>query len=64
MRSGGATKRRFSASGSPFLSLSLSDQPGTRSRPRVDATPQKPPDFVFLRGGTGGLSMLALTTSL
>ena len=64
MRSGGATKRRFSTSGSIFLSLSLSAQPGTRSRPRDDATPQKPLVFGFLRGGMGGLSMLALTTSL
>lgn len=64
MRSGGATKRRLSASGSTFLSLSPSDQPGTRSRPKDDATPQKPAAFDFLRGGTGGLSKLALTTSL
>ena len=61
---GGATKRRFSGSCSPFLSLSLSDQPGTRSRPKDDATPQKPLDFAFLRGGTGGLSIVALTTAL
>ena len=61
---GGATKRRFSGSCSAFLSLSLSDQPGTRSRPKDDATPQKPPDFAFLRGGTGGLSMVVLTMAL
>lgn len=64
---GGATKRRFSGSCSALLSLSPSDQPGsagTRSRPKVDATPQKPLVFAFLRGGTGGLSMLALTMSL
>lgn len=53
-RSGGATKRRFS--GSDSGRLSLSPQPGTRSKPKEDATPQKPEFLVFLRGGTGGLS--------
>lgn len=58
-RSGGATKRRFSGSDSGRLSLS---QPGTRSKPKEDATPQKPEFLVFLRGGTGGLS--AVTPSI
>ncbi len=61
-RSGGATKRRFSGSDSARLSLSFSPQPGTRSNPKEDATPQKPEPLVFLRGGTGGL--LTITPSI
>lgn len=63
VRSGGATKRRFSGSNSARLSLSLSPQPGTRSKPKEDATPQKPEFLVFLRGGTGGLSTVAPSIS-
>jgi hypothetical protein len=62
-RSGGATKRRFSGPDSARLSLSLSAQPGTRSKPKEDATPQKPEPLVFLRGGTGGLSTVAPSIS-
>lgn len=62
-RSGGATKRRFSGSHSARLSLSPSPQPGTRSKPKEDATPQKPEFLVFLRGGTGGLSTVAPSSS-
>lgn len=62
-RSGGATKRRFSGSDSARLSLSPSPQPGTRSKPKEDATPQKPEFLVFLRGGTGGLSTVVPSTS-
>jgi hypothetical protein len=64
LRSGGATKRRFSNSPSPRLSLSFSPQPGTRSRPKDEATPQKPEDFCFLRGGMGGLPTFASAISL
>jgi hypothetical protein len=63
VRSGGATKRRFSLSDSARLSLSFSPQPGTRSKPKEDATPQKLEFLVFLRGGTGGLSSVAPTIS-
>jgi hypothetical protein len=62
-RSGGATKRRFSGSDSTRLSLSPSPQPGTRSKPKEDATPQKPEFLVFLRGGTGGLSTVGPSIS-
>jgi hypothetical protein len=62
-RCGGATKRRISGSSSVCLPLSPSPQPGTRSKPKDDATPQKPEPFVFLRGGTGGLSMFAPSIS-
>lgn len=62
-RRGGATKRRFSGSDSARLSLSLSPQPGTRSKPMDDATPQKPEFLIFLRGGTGGLSAVAPSIS-
>jgi hypothetical protein len=62
--SGGATKRRFSGSGSARLSLSLSPQPGTRSKPKDEATPQNPDVFGFLRGGTGGLSPFGPAISL
>jgi hypothetical protein len=62
-RCGGATKRRGSGSGSARLPLSFSPQPGTRSKPKDDATPQKPEPFPFLRGGTGGLSTFAPSMS-
>ncbi len=62
-RSGGATKRRVSGSGSARLLLSLSPQPGTRSKAKDDATPQKPEPFPFLRGGMGGLLTFAPSIS-
>lgn len=62
-RCGGATKRRVSGSDSVRLPLSFSPQPGTRSKPKDDATPQKPEPFPCLRGGTGGLSTFAPSIS-